>query len=154
MKIVLFCFLICCLSASCVSTQNKSKFIETVESFKGTPYKYGGMNRQGIDCSALIFRGFEAIDIKIPRVSYQQSEHFKEIPFQRVKKGDLLFFVTSGNTINHAGIVLQKKGKYDVTFLHASSSKGVREDNFNIDYWKFKFVKAVRPQFKEMKLKK
>ena len=47
--------------------------IETARSFQGTPYKYGGTTRLGMDCSGLLYESFAAIDVNIPRSSNEQA---------------------------------------------------------------------------------
>ncbi|XCI75207.1 MAG: C40 family peptidase [Flavobacteriales bacterium] len=119
--------------------------IEEVKSYLGTPYKYGGNSRTGIDCSALIINVFEPYAITLPRISSEQAQEGTFIPKDRVQKGDLLFFATgrSRKKINHVGIVLNVEDD-DMAFIHASSSSGVTISRLKETYWKRRFVTARR----------
>lgn len=119
--------------------------VKKCKKYIGTPYKFGGNDRNGIDCSGVIHNAFEELNVKFPRVSHQQAEVFREIKLKRARTGDLVYFTTSGNRINHTGVIVKKKGNRKVMFLHASTSSGVRIDNLNSDYWKNKLVKVTRP---------
>jgi probable lipoprotein NlpC len=121
-------------------------FVKECKKYKGTPYLFGGNDKKGIDCSGIVHNAFTTLDVSFPRVSYQQAEVFNSIKLNRAKKGDLIYFKTSGNRINHTGVVLKKKGKKKLMFLHASSSGGVRIDNLYSIYWENKFVKITRPK--------
>lgn len=83
----------------------------------------------------------------MPRISWQQAEVGKEVRIREARPGDLIFFVTGkkgAGSINHAGIVTRVRGD-DVWFIHASTSKGVREDNLQTDYWRSALAKIMRP---------
>jgi probable lipoprotein NlpC len=125
------------------------KIIQTARTYTGVPYKMGGNDENGIDCSGLLCNTFKELGIKLPRISWQQSEYFPAIDLPHVQKGDLVFFVTAGNSISHAGIVTEVKNENEVRFIHASSSKGVIEDNMMSNYWKTRFAKVCRPRFNE-----
>ncbi|MEP2509972.1 MAG: NlpC/P60 family protein, partial [Reichenbachiella sp.] len=47
--------------------------VQTAYSYKGTPYKYGGSSKKGIDCSALVQNSFASAGYKIPRTAQAQS---------------------------------------------------------------------------------
>ena len=103
--------------------------IQTARNYTGVPYKSGGNDINGLDCSGLLCTTFKELGIKLPRISWQQSEYFPAIDLPHIKKGDLVFFVTAGKNISHAGIVTEVKNENEILFIHASTSKGVIEDN-------------------------
>ena len=70
------------------------KVISTARTFIGTPYKYGGMTRSGMDCSGLLINSFTAIKVSLPRSSAAQSKVGTEIKMSELKPGDLVFFAT------------------------------------------------------------
>lgn len=111
--------------------------------FLGTPYKYGGTTKSGLDCSGLVINSFQAVGFQMPRMSREQANQGKEIRLKDVKEGDLVFFTTSGSNINHVGIV-EKVKNGEVFFIHSSTSKGVIVSSMEETYWNKRFVKAVR----------
>lgn len=111
--------------------------------FLGTPYKYGGTTRSGLDCSGLVINSFQAIGIQMPRISRDQANQGKEIRLHDAKEGDLVFFNTSGSKISHVGIV-EKVKNGEIFFIHSSTSKGVIVSSMEETYWNKRFVKATR----------
>ncbi len=84
----------------------------------------------------------------MPRISWQQSEVGYEVEVAQIKPGDLIFFVPDhgqAGYVSHAAIVTEVRAANDIRFIHASSSRGVREDNLYSNYFKGRFVKALRP---------
>ena len=123
------------------------KLIKTARDYTGVPYRSGGNDTNGLDCSGLLCATFKEFGILLPRMSWQQSEFFPAIDIPNIQKGDLVFFVTTGKNINHAGIVTEVRSEDDIVFIHASSSKGVIEDNLMKGYWKSRFARVCRPVF-------
>lgn len=108
--------------------------------WEGTPYKYSGNSRLGIDCSSLVGRLFFKAykrNIKAPSsVLYQKS---RKISRSNLKEGDLVFFNIAGGKISHVGIYL-KNGK----FVHASTKRGVMVSSLEEKYYRKYFVSGGR----------
>ena len=122
------------------------QLIRTAEQFYGIPYRSGGANGDGMDCSGLLFRVYSTNNFEIPRNSGQQALFGLSVPLNKIQRGDWLFFRTNGSvTINHIGLVTSVKGNNEVTFIHASTSKGVRTDQLYANYWFKAFENAIRP---------
>ena len=123
--------------------------VEIARTYTGTPYVFGGNDKSGIDCSGLICSVFTEAGYKVPRISWQQSEFGSEVAeMSLIKPGDWLFFVPEAGKegyVSHSGIVTEVRGTSEIIFIHASTSKGVREDNLYSTYFKNRFVKAKRP---------
>ena len=126
------------------SSKDIESLLKTAKSFLGVPYKYGGTTNSGFDCSGLVMVSFDKLGLKLPRNSSQQANHGDEIKISDVRKGDLLFFNTSGNSISHVGIIDQIEQNGEIKFIHSSTSKGVIISSLDENYWKTRFVKAVR----------
>lgn len=59
--------------------------LEEAETYLGTPYRYGGTTRNGIDCSAFVLSVFgAAAGLSLPRVAASQAQEG-----ERVEKGEL-----------------------------------------------------------------
>jgi len=117
----------------------KEKLYAQYAQWKGTKYKLGGLNRNGIDCSGFVFITFKSkLGIVLPRTTNLQVATGKDIERNQLQAGDLVFFKT-GRFFRHVGIYLEH-GK----FLHASTRLGVTISKLDNVYWKSKYWKAKR----------
>lgn len=121
--------------------------IQAARSYYGTPYKYGGTSRSGMDCSALTSTAYRSIDVKLPRQTTEQVKLGTKVKKMKdVKEGDLVFFATGKKKreITHVGIVTDVKARDNIKFIHASTSLGVVETNLYSDYYVKRFRVARR----------
>lgn len=119
------------------------------ESYLGTPYRYGGTTRNGIDCSAFVLSVFGAsAGLNLPRVAASQAQEGERVEKSELQKGDLVFFSHSRGRISHVGIVESVSEDGTVKFIHAATSRGVMVSSLNDSYWgpKFRFAKRVLSQ--------
>lgn len=115
------------------------KLIAQYHEWKGVPYKLGGMNKRGVDCSGFIYDTFRSkLGVDIPRSTELQSQVGKTIKKSQLRTGDLVFFKTGFN-VRHVGVYLD-----DGEFMHASTSRGVMISNLANVYWKAKYWKSIR----------
>lgn len=121
------------------------EIINTALSFAGTRYKFGGTTRKGMDCSGLLYVSFGEHDVQLPRTSFHMAEEGHRIAVKNIEKGDLLFFKTSRGSkrINHVGMVVSTDND-EITFIHASTSRGVTVSSLRDGFWNQAFVKATR----------
>ncbi|SHI75398.1 lipoprotein Spr [Cruoricaptor ignavus] len=126
--------------------ENKiNSLIAEAESYLGTPYRYGGTTRSGIDCSAFVLSVFgAALGIDLPRVSSSQASQGERISRSELKVGDLVFFSHGGGRIGHVGIVHDVDESGEVRFIHAATSRGVMISALSDKYWGPRFVQARR----------
>jgi len=115
-----------------------------IDKWMKTPYKYGGNDENGIDCSGFIQRLLgDVYNIQVPRTSAQQFFTKNVEPFHDnsyFSEGDLVFFCTvPGNPISHVGLYLHNR-----YFINASTTNGVSLANLDDPYWKKRFVAAGR----------
>jgi cell wall-associated NlpC family hydrolase len=108
------------------------------ESYLGTPYKYGGTSRDGIDCSAFagaVYR--EVYGVNLPRTSVKMWKKGKAVRLDAAKPGDLCFFRLGGKRggIDHVGIYMGNN-----RFIHASTSSGVIYGELTDTYFSSRFA--------------
>lgn len=111
-------------------------------SYLGTPYVWGGVTHQGIDCSALTQNSYGENKVGIPRVSRQQWKTGDPIEYKDLRAGDLIFFNTMGVGVSHVGMVIDSA--HGPKFIHASSSHGVMYQDLSKNYYKTRYLGARR----------
>jgi len=129
-----------------IREEQVKEVIQAARAFTGTPYKWGGTTRAGMDCSGLTGNAYRAIDLNLPRTTDGQALVGEKINLKKVIPGDLVFFATGKKRreITHVGIVTEKKSGDNVKFIHASTSLGVVETNIYSDYYIKRFRTARR----------
>ena len=72
----------------------------------GTRYHFGGLSRDGIDCSAFTREVFRtSFNVDLPRTANMQSVLGSSVNKSGLKFGDLVFFHTAGYAkVTHVGI--------------------------------------------------
>ncbi|MCL1059369.1 NlpC/P60 family protein [Shewanella gelidimarina] len=117
----------------------KIQLMQLHSEWKGTPYRFGGMSKRGIDCSGFVALGFkDKFGITLPRTTDEQRSIGQSVSKSQLREGDLVFFKTGWST-RHVGIYI---GNHQ--FLHASTSQGVMISSLNNSYWKQKYWLARR----------
>lgn len=143
----LLIFLSSCISQKKISKTNRvNSVIGNARTYIGTPYKWGGNDKRGIDCSGLLVRSFESVGMKLPRTTSLQIDLGKKVSLKKSKDGDLVFFAfgKSKRKVTHVGLVSNRKNNSDIKFIHASSSKGVIETQLIRDYYLNRIRKIKR----------
>ena len=108
--------------------------------FRGVPYRFGGADPAGFDCSGLVQYVFAQYGINVPRVVEEQWQVGDKIKLDNVKAGDLLFFSTKGPGASHVAIALDSE-----RFVHAPNSTGVvRVEALSSSYWGSRYLGARR----------
>lgn len=137
--------------SSSLAPQSRS-LLKEVDGWLGTPYKYGGNDRNGIDCSALMLRVYDdALNIKLPRNSRAQSNYCTPIDRRDLIPGDLVFFATTkgSSKVSHVGMYIGE-GR----MVHSSASRGVIVSDLSADYYTRTFAGAGRVEQYHAMLKK
>ena len=89
---------------------NHNQVYSIIRKYIGIPYRYGGKNPSGFDCSGFtsyIYR--EAFRMNIKPVTTEQYRLGQEISRNKLNFGDLIFFNTTGRIPSHVGIYVRKK---------------------------------------------
>lgn len=118
------------------------RLIEGARSWLGTPYRYGGTDRDGVDCSGFVQRLFaDVAAVSLPRNSAKQAEDCRPVARNVLQPGDLVFFNGSrvGGGIGHVGLYVG-----DQRMIHASTSRGVIVSDINADYYACRYCGGGR----------
>ena len=123
-------------------TTIREKMLMEVIKYLGTPYKYGGNTKDGMDCSAFtqtIYKDVFNINLeRSARLQYAQGSEVSKDDTLRV--GDLVFFNTRKRVKpGHVGIYIG-----DNLFAHASTKKGVTITALDYDYYSRVYMGARR----------
>ena len=110
--------------------------------FRGVPYRPGGADPGGFDCSGLVQYVFAQYGVPVPRVVEQQWVVGDKIRPSEIKPGDLIFFNTKsrGRDASHVAIAIGRD-----SFVHAPNSTGVvRVETLESSYWSARYIGARR----------
>ncbi len=122
--------------------QLRKDLVKTAERYLGIPYKWGGTNsRTGFDCSGLTMAVYHYNGLNMPRVSRDQYRAGQKIYKHQLKRGDLVFFATSGGKrVSHVGIYVGNS-----KFIHAPGrGKRIKYNSLDDKYYKKHYVGARR----------
>lgn len=112
----------------------------TALSLRGVPYRNGGTDPKGFDCSGFTQYVFAQYGISLPREVREQFRLGTTVQPDHLLAGDLLFFATTDPGASHVGISIGGD-----EFIHAPSSTGVvRVERLGSSYWSPRFLGARR----------
>lgn len=112
----------------------------TALSLRGVPYRDGGADVTGFDCSGFVHYVFAQHGIAVPRTVSEQYRAGNDVASAELREGDLVFFSTTMPGASHVGIVVGGD-----SFVHAPTSAGVvRVEHLSSSYWASRFVGARR----------
>lgn len=120
-----------------INGKQGGKIIETAKKYIGVPYVFGGNTPKGFDCSGFLQYVFKENGFVVPRLADEQYMLGKAAKVSQLSAGDLVFFTTYTSGASHCGFYVG-----DRNFLHASSSRGIRIDSLDSDYWSSRFLGA------------
>jgi cell wall-associated NlpC family hydrolase len=121
-------------------THLRNEIVRTAITFLGVPYRWGGMSPEdGFDCSGFAMAVYHLNGLNLPRSSREQWVDGSPVTRNRMSKGDLVFFATSGRRrISHVGIYVGED-----KFIHApGTGKRIRFDSLSNRYFRRRYLGA------------
>lgn len=115
-----------------------SKLYSFISDWYGAPYKYGGCEKTGVDCSCFTINLFDKVyGKKMPRTAGEIYKECEKLNVDSANEGDLIFFKINSNSITHVGVYLRDK-----KFVHASTTRGVLVNSLSETYYSKYFYAA------------
>jgi murein DD-endopeptidase / murein LD-carboxypeptidase len=123
-----------------VSENLFDRFFTSINNTLGVRYRYGGTTKDGFDCSGLVVHLYkETFQMQLPRTAAELSSLGSVVQKNRIRPGDLIFFSTEGNVIDHVGIVIDEN-----RFAHAATRGGVTISRLTERYYNQRYACASR----------
>lgn len=122
--------------------------VKTALQYLGARYRSGMQGPNAFDCSGFTSFVYGRENVKILRSS--RSQYTQGTPIRQIadlRKGDLVFFGGRGShrSVGHVGIVTDVDPEGNkFSFVHASSSGGVRISSSNETYYSRRYIGARR----------
>jgi cell wall-associated NlpC family hydrolase len=132
--------------ASCADSPRRApappgdRIASLAQTLIGSPYRFGGADPAGFDCSGLVFFVHHELGISVPRTAAEQSFAATPVDPADLEPGDVLFFRDSGPQATHVGVYI---GEH--RFVHApKSGRPVSYASLQDDYYRATFLGAGR----------
>lgn len=120
------------------------QLLNVANDYQGIRYRWGGMSRNGMDCSGFVKTAFDQFSIDLPRTSREMASRGERVSKSEAKPGDLIFFKNGGSrVINHVGIIIEVN-EDEIKFIHSATSKGVSINSTKEAYYSRGFVQINR----------
>ncbi len=113
---------------------------QTIYEWLGTPYRYSGDCKEGVDCSGFVCMLYkESFGVTLANSSAEIFKETKPVKKSALKEGDLVFFKIKKKKISHVGVYIGHN-----KFAHASVQNGVIISDLDEPYYKKYFYKGGR----------
>jgi len=133
------------LASGCATTPGSDKRLVGTQiathalTMSGKPYRYGGSDPSGFDCSGLVLFAHRQAGIEVPRTTQTQYRQASRVAYSEIQPGDLLFFRIAGK-LSHVGLYTGNG-----QFVHAPGrGRSVTTANLNNPYWQQHLLAAGR----------
>ena len=128
------------IAAPALEPIDRPAVVGTALSLRGAPYRNGGSDPSGFDCSGFVAYVFAQQGLYLPRTVSEQYAQGQGVGQDSMEAGDLVFFSTVAPGASHVGIAVSRD-----EFVHAPSSSGVvRVESLNAPYWSSRFIGTRR----------
>ena len=123
-----------------VPGQSYRRMLSWIEAAKGTKYRFGGTAPDGFDCSGFIQYIYSiSYQIQLPRTSADLALLGPIVHRKDLRRGDLVFFSSGGDTVDHVGVFLGEE-----RFAHSASKVGVTISSLQQNWYETHFAFGTR----------
>ena len=110
--------------------------VAKAQSYLNLPYKFGGNDPRGFDCSGLVMYLYGLHGFTMPHGVIQMRPRLK--PTRTPRMGDVIFFLNDNRIAGHVGIYVDAE-----TFIHAPRENTViRYEKLKHPYWQKRLVEV------------
>jgi len=143
-RLILFAFLLGFIFVSCRFRQEPDKIWNLRDKIKtlsldlvGLPYRIGGKEITGFDCSGFVYYVLSSFGIEIPRTAKKQGNMKNSIRLNKARTGDILVFKLKRGW--HSGIYIG-----DNHFVHAPNQNSqVRKEELTA-FWVSRLKRVIQ----------
>jgi cell wall-associated NlpC family hydrolase len=115
----------------------RGKLAGLAKSLAGLPYRYGGQEIDGFDCSGFIYYVYDCFGVKLPRTAEGQAELKDKIKLKYAKPADILVFKFGRR--RHTALYIGAN-----SFIHAPEKNArLRVESLN-EFWKDRLEYVIR----------
>lgn len=128
-------------STSTGSTATGDRIVATAKQYLGVPYKWGGTDPSGFDCSGFVYYVLRSLGFNVSRTLTAMYTQGTPVSKSSLQPGDVVFFQNTYKAgLSHVGIYVGNG-----QFIHApSSGKVVSYTNLYTNYYIEHYYGAVR----------
>ncbi len=130
-------------SSDDITNKVSARVVNIAIQYLNIPYRWGGTDRNGLDCSGLIREVYQKIGIILPHKAEYQYYQGEKVPLDEIIPSDTIFFAKypSSSRVNHVGLYLGEG-----LFIHAcrKDKKVVINDLNNDSYFQKRLIGARR----------
>ncbi len=127
------------------SVSASAALVRYAKTFVGVPYRWGGSDPSGFDCSGYIQYVYARFGVKMDHSTYSQRAAYPAVARKNLRAGDLVFFSGTG----HAGIYIGR-GR----FIHSPrSGKRIHVASLSDGWYARSYSGAVRPPLSGQRLR-
>ena len=135
-----WCFIYSNMLGFNIDYVNNPRLYQSISEWSGTPYKYSGSSKKGVDCSGLVCKlyldSYDKVMNGCARDMFKSTDPIKR---SDLREGDLVFFKIKKNRVSHVGIYLTQN-----RFVHSSTTHGVIVSTLDDPYYNRYFYKGGR----------
>jgi murein DD-endopeptidase / murein LD-carboxypeptidase len=116
------------------------QLFESIREWIGTPYRYSGNDKKGVDCSGFVAEMVDyCFKIKLDGSANDFYKKVEPVKKKQLREGDLVFFKIHQKRISHVGIYLGQN-----KFAHSSTQRGVIISDLTDPYYEKYFYRGGR----------
>jgi len=112
-------------------SRRRQRIVEIARKYLGIPYRWGGTNPSGFDCSGLVRYVYAQVGVSLPHNAAKQYRYGVSVSRDRLEPGDVVFF----DRLRHSGIYIGDGRLIDARQSGKRVSIASLDDNWYAEHW-------------------